>query len=370
MSTSAENESLNAPAALPPSHRASAPHWVLWLTGIVAGLALALALLLWVRESIVSDQQTRQAAAALSTAAEARALALQSQTREQDLTSRLAVLDARLADTALQRNQLDALMQSLARSRDEFLVADIETTLRLADEHTQLSGSAQPLLEALRGLQRRLQAVAESGGNGSARLAAVRKAVAQDAAHIAANHYLDTPALLAQLGELMRMAQDAPLSNGYANGQDAAQPQAKTANAPTAPNQEQNLSRLSLWWQRQWTHIWQVLQGLVRVSRIDAPEAALLAPEQSFYLRENLQLLLLNARQALLGRQPEAARMDLLHAESLLKRYFRPEAEATKLAQAALHDIQLELQNPKLPRADATLAALAALAAMSPLDAK
>ncbi len=48
---------------------------------------------------------------------------------------------------------------------------------------------------------------------------------------------------------------------------------------------------------------------LVRVSRIDQPEAALLAPEQVFFLRENIKLRLLNARLGLLARQMEQAQV-------------------------------------------------------------
>jgi uroporphyrin-3 C-methyltransferase len=47
--------------------------------------------------------------------------------------------------------------------------------------------------------------------------------------------------------------------------------------------------------------VWSEVRDLVRVTRVDEPEAALLAPEQAFFLRENLKLRLLNARLALLS---------------------------------------------------------------------
>ena len=50
-------------------------------------------------------------------------------------------------------------------------------------------------------------------------------------------------------------------------------------------------------------------RGLLRVSRIDSPEAALLAPEQGFFLRENIKLKLLNARLSLLARQGDTHRI-------------------------------------------------------------
>ncbi|EYC50778.1 uroporphyrin-III methyltransferase [Hylemonella gracilis str. Niagara R] len=331
--------------------------WPLWLLGSLALLALVLVLLLGVRQHVTGDQLARQASDALTAATEARALAQQGHAREQDLTARQAVLDARLSDTALQRSQLDALMQNLSRSRDEYLMADIESTLRLAQEHTQLSGSAQPMLAALRSLQRRLQSA-------SPRFAPVQRAVAQDLARIESSSYLDTPALLARLNELLRLAPELSLANAYAQGggKVAASQPPKPVPPSTPPAVAASWGeKLQTWWQRQWDHAWQTLSGLVRVSRIDGPEAALLSPDQAFFLRENLQLLLLNARQALLARQPEAARTDLLRAESLLRKYFNPDAEATRQALELLRGVQLQVQNLNLPRADATLAALTAV---------
>lgn len=347
--------------------------WPLWLLGGLVVLALVLVLLLGLRQYITGDQLARQASDALTAATEARALAQQGQVREQDLTARQAVLDARLSDTALQRGQLESLMQSLSRSRDEYLLADVESTLRLAQEHTQMSGSAQPMIAALRSLQRRLQSA-------SPHFAAVQRAVAQDLARIESSSYLDTPTLLAKLNELLRLAPEMPFANAYAQGgakeptgvaraggaaSSAQKPVPSSVSPdgmPAEPGANAGWSeKFQAWWQRQWTYAWQTLSGLVRVSRIDGPDAALLAPDQAFFLRENLQLLLLNARQALLARQPEAARTDLLRVESLLKKYFNPDAEATRQALDLLRGVQQQVQNLKLPRPDATLAALTAV---------
>ena len=47
------------------------------------------------------------------------------------------------------------------------------------------------------------------------------------------------------------------------------------------------------------------------MTRIDHPEAMLLAPEQAFFVRENLKLRLLNARLALLAASSTRAQADL-----------------------------------------------------------
>jgi uroporphyrin-3 C-methyltransferase len=378
--SSAAPDTPAAAATVPVATAARSSRWSWWLLTGVAVLALVLVVLLGVRQYITADQFSRQAADALMMATEARTLAQQSHAREQDLIARQAVLDARLNDTVMQRSQLEALMQSLSRSRDVYLLADVESTLRLAQEHTQLSGSAQPMLGALRTLQRRLQSA-------SPQFAPVQRAIAQDLARIESSSYLDTPALLAKLNELLTVVPDLSFANAWpqgpagSTGQTAvtggatlsggASAAAQTSDAASSAsgNTESAVpaagpswgEKLQLWWQRQWSHVRQTLLSLVRVSRIDGPDAALLAPEQAFFLRENLQLLLLNARQALLARQPEAARTDLLRAESLLKRYFSQDAASTRHALELLHGVQTQVLNLSLPRPDATLAALTAV---------
>jgi uroporphyrin-3 C-methyltransferase len=102
---------------------------------------------------------------------------------------------------------------------------------------------------------------------------------------------------------------------------------------------------------------------LLRVSRIDQPEAALLAPEQAYFLRENLKLKLLNVRMGLLARQFESARSDAAAATFALNRYFDPAARRTQQVANTLSQVQSQLKVVELPRADETLAALATAAA-------
>ena len=64
--------------------------------------------------------------------AEALLLARQAQDAMRDATAKVALLEARLGEVALQRGQLEELVRSVARSRDENLVSDIESAMRAA----------------------------------------------------------------------------------------------------------------------------------------------------------------------------------------------------------------------------------------------
>ena len=88
-----------------------------------------------------------------------------------------------------------------------------------------------------------------------------------------------------------------------------------------------------------------------------------MSPEQSFFLRENLKLRLLNARLGLLSRQTDTARADLASASVWLGKYFDPTSRKTQAASQLLQQIQSQLKTSELPRLDETMAALATAAA-------
>jgi uroporphyrin-3 C-methyltransferase len=117
------------------------------------------------------------------------------------------------------------------------------------------------------------------------------------------------------------------------------------------------------WWERALSDLREEARNLVRVSRVDQPEAVLLAPEHAFFLRENLKLKLLNARLALLSRQTDAARADVTAAQAALRKYFDPASRKTQAATALLQQLQSQLRSVELPRIDETLAVLATAAA-------
>ena len=69
---------------------------------------------------------------------------------------------------------------------------------------------------------------------------------------------------------------------------------------------------------------------MIRIERIDHPEPPLLAPEQSFFLRENIKLHLLTARIALLRHDEVTYKADLEAAQSAINLNFDVRESLTK----------------------------------------
>jgi uroporphyrin-3 C-methyltransferase len=100
-------------------------------------------------------------------------------------------------------------------------------------------------------------------------------------------------------------------------------------------------------------------RDLVRVSRIEEPDAVLLSPDQALFLRENIKLRLLNARLSLLSRQVSASRADMQVAKAAIAKYFDAQAPVNRAAQQSLADMLAASRSLELPRPEETLAALA-----------
>ncbi len=301
--------------------------------------------LLWQRLGSIQEHLAKQSAEAGAQSAEAKSTAKQSQELTLETAAKLAVLDARLSEVSLQRTQLEELMQSLSRSRDENLVVDMESAIRLAQQQAQLTGSVEPLLAALKSADLRLTRAAQP------RLTPLQRAIARDVARIKGTALSDTPALLIKLDELVSMADELPLGN------------AVRAARVVEPLQRKAEESVTGWWVRLGIMARDEMRALVRVSRVEVPEAALLSPEQSFFLRENLKLKLLNARLGLLSRQIESSRADLVAAATSMSRYFDASSRKTQTATALLQQVQSQMKTLEVPRVDETLAALATAAA-------
>lgn len=323
--------------------RDRAARWTLGALIALAGGSLLLSVLLWQRLSGIQEQLARQSADSGANAIEARALARQAQELARDAATRQVVLESKFGEVALQRAQLEDLIQTLSRSRDENLVVDIEAALHLAQQQTQLTGSAEPLLAALRTADQRLGRAAQP------RYARLRAAIARDIERIRTTATTDVPGILARLDDVVRLVDELPVANA---------PPARTTPAAARPQAAPS----PVWWQRWRDIVLEEARGLVRVSRIDEPDAVLLAPDQAFFLRENLKLKLLNARLSLLARQNGAARADVDAALAALQKYFDTGSRRTQAALAQLQQVQAQVRSAELPRIDETLAALSTAA--------
>ncbi len=338
------------------------PWWAAF--AVVAGLALvAITLAVMGQQRIKSLEQelVRRQQDSQGQAIEARALAQQAQELARAAETKVALLEGRVSETALQRTQLEELIQQLSRSRDENVLADVDAAVRVAVQQSAITGSAEPLAAALRQSEERLARMNQP------RLERVRRALARDLDRVRAVAISDIASLTIKIDEAIRTVDDLPLLAQPERRPVAAARPGAAATASAAASAAESAASPAGWWpwlqaQGAWAgeRVWGEIRALVRVTRIDHPEAALVAPEQVWFLRENLKLRLLNARLALLSRQFDTAQADLRDAVVALDRYFDSSARRVVLTTDLVRQVAGQARQVSLPRPDETLAALAA----------
>jgi uroporphyrin-3 C-methyltransferase len=382
--------------AIAPAH-AGALTSRLWIVGVVVFGALAVGgfVFAWQTQERVralEQELVRRQQASQEDATEARVLAKQALDSVREANGKLGVLDERVAESALQRSQVEDLIQSLSRSRDENVLADAEAALRVAMQQAALTGTTEPIATVLRQTDERLARY------GNPRLERVRRAVARDLDRVRTTAVVDVPSLTIRLDEAIRQIDDLPLlstperatamarsaSAAAASGSSVAvaaaasgatvraTPAGSRAASAAAPvparsdyseaDQPPWLAKLHRAWTSFSTPFFGELRQAIRVTSIEHPEAMLLTPEQSFFLRENVKLRLLNARLSLLSRQYDLAQADLQQAQGALDRYFDRSSRRVVAVADGLRQISAQARQVTFPRPDDTLAALAAVA--------
>lgn len=202
--------------------------------------------------------------------------------------------------------------QELLKGRADWLVDETETMLNMGSQQLLLTGNVPAAVNVLENIESRLSRFDHP------ELLPIKQAVSTDLTALKNRPYLDVSAVSLRLDRLETAVAGLPLMvDGTLKPGQNAQPET----APAA-----NLS----WWQNAWQKTVAALKGMVEVRRLDNNDAMLIAPEQVYFVRENLRLRLLDARTALLQHNGEVYLNDLNNAETAVKQYFDTASPATQ----------------------------------------
>lgn len=340
-----------APAAAtsaPAAPAAASPWRSPWL--LIAVLALALAGWQWVetRLRLADTQQelARRLAESDALGQESRALAKQAQEQVGALQGKLGALEAKVAESQSQQATLETLYQDLARNRDEWALAEIEQSVTLAAQQLQLAGNVGGAVLALQAADSRL------AGSNRPQFIGLRKVLNRDLDRLRALPLVDLPGMSLRLENVIAAVDVLPLAVDVRPRDDGKAKAAREAPATLA-------AAASLdFWQRLGAEFWRDVRSLVRIQRFDRDEPALLAPGQSFFLRENLKLRLLNARLALLARDQWTFRNELKHAQGWIERYFDVRDKSAQTALSGLRQLSASEISIELPTLNDSLTAI------------
>ena len=273
---------------------------------------------------------------------DARLVARQSQEAAREAHSRLAQLEAKVAESQSQQLALEALYQELSRGRDEWAVAEIEQILTIASQQLQLAGNVQAALVALQTADARL------ARSDRPQFIPLRKVLTRDIERLKNAPNVDVVGLALRLDQVIGAVESMPLVSD----------RPVLAGNGEAP-------RTDGFWSRLGSGMWGELKQLVRIRNIDRPDPLMLAPTQEYFLRENLRLRLLNARLALLERNERVFRTDVQSAAAWIGRHFDAQAKPVASAAATLKQLSSSGISIDIPDIGESLAAVRSFRASS-----
>jgi uroporphyrin-3 C-methyltransferase/uroporphyrinogen III methyltransferase/synthase len=261
-----------------------------------------------------------------------------------------AVVEAKLADTLGQQAQLRQLYEQMALSRGDAMLGDVENAVMIASQQLQLGGNVPSALLALQDADQVL-----SRSNQPA-LIGLRRHLARDIERLKAMPLNDFAAAVSKLDAVIALADQLPLVADI-NLRGRAEPGVIEPARSGLLGLPERVARTSL---QGWEGFIAEMRQLVRVQRLDQPEALLLSPDQRFFARENLRLLLLNARLNLLARNEALFRGDIERATRAIDRWFDVNQRPVVSALASMRQLQstsLSLQMPSLAETAAAVRA-------------
>ena len=245
------------------------------------------------------------------------------------------------ADIKALQGQQHALEDSMASLRSELTgdarvwdVEEVATLLQIANDRLHLEKEVAPSLAALQAADRHLQALKNPA------LLEVRRLLAEEITALRGTAHPDIEGMALSLNALIQGIDRLPIASA------ALQSASSPANAPESG------------WRGVAHDLWEKLKSLVSIQHRGQADRPLLAPDQRYFLRQNLRLNLEAARIALLRRDSQTFQQMLSTAQEWISQYFDNDAPATAGTLQELAHLQQTDIAPSLPDISGSLNAL------------
>jgi len=215
------------------------------------------------------------------------------------------------------KEAIERAFSNLGRDRRGWALTETEQLLIIANHRLQLARDIPSAIASLETADRQLRALADP------QLLPVRKAIASEITKLKELEPIDRAGMVLKLEALMGKTDELPLS---------VKARAKSLKEGSAgdkkPAEEQSV----------WSELWDDIRNLIRIRDNVEQTLPLLPPEQSWFLRENLKLMISGARHALLANDKVSYEHSLNTANKWIKTYFDAN---TKTTAAMLDEINL-----------------------------
>ena len=268
------------------------------------------------------------------------------------LSQKLSALENKASQDQSNVNELQKrLTQSIQQvtaaqnnNREDWLLAEVEYLLRLANQRVLMEQTPRGALQLLRSADKILSETDD------VTIYEIRKAVAADIAALEAVPELDTEGVFLRLGALSTQVdqlQVIPLTEQH-----------KLPDLLDQMNSEEFASSWSSDIKEAWATLSDKASQLIVIQDRSEPVEPLLSPQQSYYLQQNLHLMLEQAQLSLLQRKPKSYLNSLTKAQQWVGTYFEQNDSNTQALLKALKELEQVDVAPQMPNISGSLAAL------------
>ena len=219
---------------------------------------------------------------------------------QKDLDERVQLFDSLPPRMANIEQSLSTLQGISAGVRNDWLLAEAEHYMQIANAQLQLAGNPYLAAQALRMADERVAQL------GDPALTDVRRAIADELTALDGMGSPDIEGITLTLASLARVVESLPLR------------EVRSADNDPAADVGTDLSGID----RAWASVRNAITGMVRVSRPGDRAAPLMTPDAVYFLRTNLTLQLQAARLAVLRGEQAVFEQSLDDSSGWLEEYF------------------------------------------------
>jgi len=315
--------------------------WPLWILALLAFLA-AVALGLWNWQQWNNTQAMQQSIANLKQET-AQLDQLYGEAGNQR-SQRLQALEDKLASQreliATQQRQIDhnarELLETGNRTRTDWLLAEAEYLLRIANQRLMVEEDIRGALAALKSADAVLRETDDIG------VYPVREQLAKEIMTLKGLTDVDRTGLYLELEAAIESIQQ--LTDSALASDRMASTLAQSKN-----NASTKTGTAKTWWLEAWGDIKETLSRVVVVRRLDEPVKPLLSPEQSAYARLNVQLMLEEAELAVLQGHQQLYARSLTKASNAIDTWYDSSNPQIKALSDTLKELASKNIDPELP---------------------
>lgn len=296
-----------------------------------------------------------------------------------ELQNRFGAIDGKLAETAGRQDRIEALYNDIIKARSTSALADVQQSVAIATRYLQLHNNVPGAIAILEDGAQVLQAADPADSTG------VRKLILGDIEKLRAVPAVDLNALVVRLDHVLDNVGKMPLmaetdkvpgekidlgagARPGGQGPDSAATPPTGSNAPAATAGPGAWDTVKGWFDqaldagsRGVDAARDQLKDAVAIQKVDQPDLLLLAPQQRDAARDNLRLMLLNARLDLLNRRQELFHTDVSRAAQGIRQLFDMRNADVKAAVAALDQLKTAVIDVPIPSLADTAAAITSL---------